>query len=180
MTKPVREYTSALFSLATENNAEKEILNSFSVIEEVLSEFPRYFLLISSPNIPVSERENLISESFSGKCHILAVIFLKLLCRNERFDILPQCIKEYKKLYSKHISLSAPKIISAVPLSDAEKKELIKTLCELTQCEVRPEYKTDKSILGGIIIRIDDRVFDGSLIHRLQNIKEVMKNENKY
>lgn len=70
--------------------------------------------------------------------------------------------------------VSSAHVVSAIELSNEEKTALIEKLEKLTGNTVAAEYEINESIIGGVIVNIDDKVIDGSIRHRLQEVKEVI------
>ena len=70
--------------------------------------------------------------------------------------------------------ISNARVTSAVELTEDEKNRLCKRLCEKLKAEVKIEYFIDEGLLGGLIVEVDGTVIDGSLRHRLREVKEVM------
>ena len=66
------------------------------------------------------------------------------------------------------------KVTSAVALTDTEKAKLIRKMEDTHKGKVQAEYLVDKELLGGMTLEIDGRILDGSLCHRLREIKDVM------
>ena len=65
-------------------------------------------------------------------------------------------------------------VISAVPLSDAQQADLVQQLSDYSGAEVRLELSEDSTIKGGIIVRLGDTVFDGSVATQLQRLKSLL------
>lgn len=175
MFKPTKEYATALFELASEKSAEKEFYDALITVEKAISAFSEYVLILSSPDIPISERECLPERVFRGKIPEEVLAFVKLLCGDGRIKQLSECVGEYKKLYGKAFSVSSALIVSAEPLTDKEKSEITGKLEKITDNTVVSEYEIDENILGGLIIRIDDKVFDGSIRAKIHEIRDVIE-----
>lgn len=173
MNELAAEYAAALFDLAKELSAEKEFAEALTSAEEEMSE--EYILLLSSPNISARKKEELLEDAFGKYYPEYIVSFLKLLCRNKRLKLLSKCIAQYNMLYKKFLSQTNARIISAAPLTEAEKEAVIKKLEAFTDSEVTAEYEIDKSIIGGLIIYINGKIFDGSVRRKLHEVKDVIK-----
>ena len=85
-----------------------------------------------------------------------------------------ESVDAYNELLDASERISSAKITSAVALSDAEKDKLIKRLERAGKGKIKAEYFVDEALLGGVIVEINGEIMDGSLRHRLQDIKEVM------
>lgn len=173
MSEIAAEYASALFDLAKEISSEKEFADALAAAKREVS--PEYIRLLSSPNVSLREKESLIDAAFQKSFPEYAVFFLKLLCKNKRLHLLSNCADEYEKLYKKSLSHSSARIVSAVGLSDEEKTAIIEKLERITKTEVTAEYEIDKTILGGVIVYINDKIFDGSVRRKLQEVKDVIE-----
>lgn len=174
MTETSKEYASALFMLAEEENLQKEIAENLGAVSNVMKGTPEYLDFLSSPNIPMSERIAAIDKAFEGNVHEYTASFIKLLCERGHIRLLHKCISEYNDLYHAADGISTARVICAVPLTKAE-KEALKAKLE-AQCghTVIVDYSVNKAIMGGIIVHLDGKVYDGSVRRRLHEIKEVM------
>ena len=174
MTDIAKEYGTALFMLACEENEKKSYAQALKTVKETFLEYPQYTELLSSPSISLKERIGVIEKTFSGVVPEHVLSYLKLLCEKGRMQCFLESVDEYNALLDASEHVANAKITSAVELTDAEKEKLINKL-ELTEkCKVCAEYFVDATLLGGLIVEVDGRIMDGSLRHRLQEVKEVM------
>ena len=168
-----KEQAIAIFQLAQEQHTEAEILSGLKAICGVMEQTPEMTAFLSSPGIPKQERLRVIDEAFSDAPEY-AVSLLCLLCERGNAAMFPDCVREYEKLYAASRRRSFAVVKSAVELTDGEKEKLRQKLEKISGNTVEAEYHTDPSLLGGVLVEMDGTVFDGSLRHRLQNVKEVM------
>ena len=174
MSRIGREYAEALFALACEDGAEKEMMSALDKISDILERSPEYRELLSSPSIPAGERAELVDQAFRGKLPEHAVSFVQLLCEKRRMSDFPQCAEEYKKLLEAKNAVTEATVISAVPLSDSEIGALKAKLEKISRRTVSVNCRVDAELLGGMIVEMDGRIMDGSLRHRLRELKDVM------
>ena len=175
MTEISKEYAQALFELACEQGAEKEYFNALELIAAELEQTPEYTTLLSAPDIPLDTRKELIADAFGGRVPPHVLSFLQLLCQQGRIRELKNCVPAYGELYKALESISTAQVISAVPLTDDQKKALVIKLEKISGHRVSATYEIDETLLGGLTVYMDDKVFDGSLRRRLKEIKEVME-----
>lgn len=173
MTEVSKEYATALFALACEEGKEKEILSALEAVSASLKDCPDYLEFLASPGIPLSERLGSAEVAFAGTPGYVSS-FLCLLCEKGRIRSFPECVEEYRRLYNVRKSVTEATIISAVPLSEKELSSLTKKLEKISGNTVIPRCSVDPSILGGVIVEMNGTVTDGSLRHRLREVKEVM------
>ncbi len=175
MTETSKEYASALFELAAEEERLPEVSESLALIHSQFRENPGYADLLASPNIPVSERLAAIDEAFGGAVSEEVISFLKILCRKDSIRSVYKIIHDFNDLYRTSRGVAKARVISAVPLKSAEKEKLKAKLEKLCSKEIVMECITSPSVLGGLVVYVDGRVLDGSLRRRLHDIKEVIE-----
>ena len=129
--------------------------------------------LLSSPNIPIEERRNLIGQAFAEQVPEYVLSFTQLLCSGAHSGI-QKLRKRVRSALPDLESVSTARIISAAALTDSQKKALIEKLEKISGHTVTAEYEIDEALLGGLTVYIDDKVIDGSLRRKLKEVKEVI------
>lgn len=170
-----REYAEALYALAVENDREKEYLEALESAAALLTGHPDYVELLACPAIPREERDGLLEQSFGQMVPEQVLAFIQLLCAHGRIRSLNDCIEEYRRIYQTAVAISTAEVVSAVPLTEQEKEKLAAVLSARTGRTVTLTCTVDESLLGGMVVRVDGKVLDGSLRGRLHAVKEVMK-----
>ena len=174
MTEIAKEYAEALFLLACEEGEEKEIMTVLEEVEALFGETPELMELFSSPGIPQKERQEAIATVLGGSLPTHALSFLQLLCEKGRIRAFGSCVEEYRSLLRLRESVISAKVTTAVPLTEEELQGLVRSLEKKSGKTVLPECSVDPSLLGGVIVEMEGTVMDGSLRHRLQELKEVI------
>ena len=174
MTQTNKEYATALFSLATENNSVDQYEKSLIEIGNIFKENPDYIKVLESPAIPLSERVSFIDDAFGAVYTEYLVSFIKVLCENGKMRTILLCIDEFETLARAFSNRAIATVYSAVELSDEQKDAVCKKLEAITNKRIDPIYIIDESLIGGMKIEVDGKTFDGSIKHRLGDIKDVM------
>ena len=169
-----KEYGDALFMLALEEDRAKEYGDSLQAIQAAFLENPEYSQLLASPDVSLRERIAVIDAVFAKSVPQQVLSFVKLLCEKGRISCFEASYEEYMALFYASQRVINAKITSAVTLTDTEKAKLIRKLEDTHKGKVQAEYLVDKELLGCMIVEIDGRILDGSLRHRLREIKDVM------
>ena len=115
-----------------------------------------------------------MEQAFADQVPEYVLSFTQLLCANGHIQQFHDCVSEYESMYKALSSVSTARVVSAVELTDGEKSALINKLEKLTGHTVTASYETDDGILGGVVVYVDDKVIDGSLRHRLKEVKEAI------
>ena len=174
MTETSKAYADALFSLAMEQGEDEATLEALHLVQQVLGEAPDTLAMLASPAIPKNERLQVIEKAFQGQIPEQVVSFLQVMCAHGHIREVPDTIRAYEELHNAAVKLSTARVASAVPLTDKEKADLQASLEKKLGRSIRLECSVDETLLGGLVIQVDGRVIDGSLKHRLHEIKEVM------
>lgn len=174
MTQTNKEYATALFSLATENNAVDEYEKSILEIGNIFKEIPDYIKVLVSPAIPLSERIAFIDKAFEGTYTEYLVSFIKVLCENGHIAQVIGCIEEFCDLVRIYKNRTIATVYYVEPLTEEQKAALLDKLQKISGKVIEPEYIKDESLIGGIKVQIDDKIFDGSIKNRLNRAKGVI------
>lgn len=174
MTHTSREYAEALFELAAEEDRAAEYDEALTLMETTLAENPAFLDLLSSPAVPRQERQDALSSAFEDRVPLsLLLLTRQMVFRGHARDI-PGMIGEYRALVQASRGETTARVISAVPLTDAERETLAGKLEARFGRKMNLVCEVDPALLGGLRVETEGRVLDGSLRARLQELKEVM------
>lgn len=174
MTQINKEYAIALFNLAVENDAVEEYENCLQNINKVFEENHEYIKVLESPAIPLSERISFIEEAFGKTYTEYLVSFIKVLCENGHIAEICSCISEFQNLVRIYKNRAIATVYYVEPLTDEQKTALLDKLQKISGKVIEPEFIKDESLIGGIKVQIDDKIFDGSIKNKLQKAKGVI------
>ncbi len=169
-----KEYAEALYMLAAENNNIEMYSEDLNLIKDIIKSNPEYIELLSSPAIPMGERLSAISEAFEGRICDNIQSFLMILCENSNIRLLENCIDEFSHLVMAFSKKTTANIYSASLLNDEQKIALCKKLEAMTGKTVFPIFNIDETLIGGVKVEIDGKTYDGTVKHRLSEIKDVI------
>ena len=174
MTQTEREYAVALFTLAVEEGAVEEYNSALGLIGSVIGENPEYIEFLASPAIALEERIQAIDEAFSAHIPENVASFMKILCEHSQVRLFAECTEEYRKLAMAFSKTAVAEITSAVALSDEQKAGICKKLEKITGKSIEANYTIDESLIGGVKIEVEGKTFDGTVKHRLSQVKDVI------
>ncbi len=169
-----KEYGTALFMLACEDQKQRRFFESLELLVSTFEENPGYTDFLSSPGIPLGERLSAVASAFADTVPEEVLSYLQLLCEKGRMSCFFDSVKEYKALLDASERISRVKVTSAVELTDEEKQKLRVRLEAAYGRRVELEYSIDEDLLGGMVVDIDGKVIDSSLRYRLREVKEVI------
>ena len=163
-----RRYSKAIFEIAEEKNQVKEIyemLNSAMVLYRTDKEFKNFIL---NPLIDNEQKKSVLNEIF-GKDNSENLNILLYILDKGRMNCIKYIVAEYLKIYYRKNRILDVRATFTKELTDEQKKKLIDKLSQKTGKEINLEIKIDKDILGGGIIKIGDKIIDGSIRRELDN-----------
>ncbi len=182
-------YGDALFETAMDNEKVDALYEEVQTLILILKDNPQLTVLLNNPQIVKEEKVAVMHQIFSGKVEEELMGFLSIIVEKDRqndllpiFDYFIQRVREFKK-----IGMAA--VTSAVELRDTQKADLENKLLATTPyVEFEMRYQVDPALLGGMVIRIGDRVVDSSIRTRLYGLKRELsaiqlqswKGETKY
>jgi F-type H+-transporting ATPase subunit delta len=148
-----------------------EQLDSF--VDDVLAKLPQLRLAMESPRISLENKERLIDRALGDGASREFRNFLKVVARKRRFDALPAIRAAAHKLYNDRRGRVAATLTTAEPISDDVRDQTARDLARRLGKEIQLRTRVDPEILGGIVIRIGDTVYDGSLKNQLRRVRTV-------
>ena len=170
MASLANEYAEALFLLASETGRESAFREELARIAPFFTE--EYLAYLSTPAVPVTERTEALKRAFEGAVSEEVLSFLCLLTEKGRMGIFHDALKEYGKLDDSRRRVTEARVVTALPLSEEEKARLTAKLEAVSGKRVAASFEIDASLLGGVLVEMDGRTYDGSLRFRLQDVKD--------
>ena len=165
-------YAEALFQLSEEENISKEIYSELHDVVQLVKENKDLDNVFKSPLVAKNEKIDLIEALFNEKINNNLKNFLKILVEKGRMSSLQAIELTFKELLNEKHNILEGTVISAVSLTTEKVKELEETLSKKYNKNITLENKVDKSILGGVLVRLGNIQIDGSVKTRLDNIKD--------
>ncbi len=161
-------YGEALFELAVEEGKENQFLEEVTGLKNILDENPEFGKLMNHPKILKEEKLKVLKDVFEGRISKELLGFLHLVVSKDRYgeidSILDYFIAQVKQL--KGIGIAH--VTTAILLDEAKKKEIEAKLQTNTPFKkMEMHYQIDEDLIGGMVIRIGDRVVDSSVKTKL-------------
>lgn len=174
MTGTAKEYADALFMLARENGTEQAFADALELVAATFTADPAYIDLLASPVISKDTRKELLRNAFGDTLPQEVIACIALMCDGGHIRAFFALRDEFMEQFHLLSKVTVAAVTSAAPLSDEEKTQLVAQLSAQTGNTVTATYTVDPALIGGIKIEMDGCVLDGSIKHRLRELKEVM------
>lgn len=165
-------YAKALIDAMEKKGTTEEVVAELSsLVTDVLAHFPQFQAVIDSPRLSLGEKAQLIDRVFGGRASEDLKIFLRVLSDRGRLNCLREVSIESRRLLNELRNRTAVEVTTAKALTDDERNSLVHELQLKLNCEIDLQQKVDEDILGGIVVRVGDKVIDGSVRNRLQQMR---------
>jgi len=172
-----KTYGDALFELATEENKEDILLEEAEGIKKLITENNEFLKMMNHPQITREEKETIIENIFKGKISDEMTGFLRLLVINGRFSELESVIDYFIAKIKEYKKIGIAYVVTPLELSDKQKSDIEQKLLDTTKYEkMEMNFDIDESLIGGMTIRIGDRVIDSSIKSKLNKLTKELKN----
>ncbi|WP_096203053.1 F0F1 ATP synthase subunit delta [Bacillus sp. FJAT-45350] len=165
-------YAVALFQVAKEQGTLEQVGNELQLVKNVFSNTDGFIELINHPKVENTKKLDLIRESFSNAVSKTVLNTLLLLVERNRMGALYPLIKEFEKLSFEERNIAFATVYSTVKLTEEQQQLLSSSFAKKVGKEtLYIENIVDPTLLGGLRIRIGDRIFDGSVKTQLDRLE---------
>lgn len=167
-----KRYARALFELATEQGQVEKIGQALDAVATALQQSDELWGVVENPKHPLEVKRNVmqaIAERVGAP--ITVTHALMMLTERRRLRHLRAIADAYQSMAEEKAGRLRAEVVSAAPLPDAYYRELEATLSEVTGRKVTLVRRTDPSLIGGVVAKVGDTVFDGSIRNRLRDIR---------
>ncbi len=167
-------YAKAFFSLAKEKNLLDTLKKDIELISKVCKQSTDFVLLLESPIVKTSKKTTLITSIFSEKIDKLTLKFLQLITKNKREIFIPSICQYFLELTREDQNIKSALLTTATKLDGAALKKIESILTEQLHAKIEFSNDVNPDIIGGMVIRIEDRQYDASVATQLKKIKQAL------
>lgn len=172
-TKVAARYAKALLELAVENNKVERISKDMRYLAHVNNDAADFAILLNSPVINSDKKMNIFRELF-GAFDQLSMMFIELITKNRREYLLGQIAQSYEAQLKASKGITPVTLLSSVPLNAQTKKDILAKVQASVNGTLEVTEEIDESLIGGFIIRMDDKQIDASVSSQLANLKQTL------
>jgi F-type H+-transporting ATPase subunit delta len=170
----VSAYAQSLFGLASAEEMTDRVEEELHELERLYQANPEMKEFINNPTIRAEGKKDALVELLGDKLSRITLNHMYLLVDQERGRMLPKVAEEFYRLASEARAKVTAEVVTAVPIADSTREQLGETLRRMTKKDVYLRARVDDSILGGAIVRVGDKVLDGSVRSKLNQLKKQM------
>ena len=168
-------YADALFSSAVEENCLEEVKADLEGLYEAFKGNTEFFGMMDAPTFEKEEKTKILKETFEGKTEKLLYNFICLLCDKKRTSLFLKISESFFESYRDYHGFLEVNAVSAVALSEEQKEKLREKLSALTGKKILLKTQVEPSVIGGIILRYDNKEIDGSVQKKLDSLRNTIR-----
>ncbi len=176
VTRLARRYAKSLLELATETGKTEVVKKDMAFLAEAYKESRDLRVFLKSPVIEGSKKVAILKEVLRSQLDELTERFIKLMAKGGREGDLATIAQAYLDLYQKQNGIEAAVVTTAAPLTEAQRTSLISKLAETLGKEIVLEEKVNPELIGGMILRVDNREYNGSIATKLNLLRKDFAN----
>ncbi len=165
-----RRYAEAAFEVARDADAIAAWNDALARATAAFAD-PRVAEVLTNPTLSAAARQALLQRVLVQPLPDTVLNLVGLLMVRRRIELLPLVAAEFQRLVDRHEGVSRAVVTSAAELTADERRELEERLVQLTGGPVRLATDIDPSLLGGVVVRLGDRLYDGSVRGRLERLR---------
>ncbi|MBM7645363.1 F-type H+-transporting ATPase subunit delta [Scopulibacillus daqui] len=176
MSEAVAErYARALFEVAKERETVDAVEEQCQLVGTTINQHRELKSVLSHPQIDSKDKKAIIEQVFKKEVNEEVVNLLKVLIDHHREGIFNDVVDEFTAMANQHRGIVEVVVTTATPLKEKEKEKLAETLGQTLNKKLRIKTKVDPDVIGGLLVRIGNRLYDGTMAGKLARFKQELK-----
>ena len=165
-------YAAALFSLAKDEKKVATYRKEIKEVEKLLTGDPMFLECFSSYKVSHEDIYHLLDEAFKGLESPSLLPFLKLLVSKHLISSISEISETFYGMCNEYLGIKEGLIYSTSRLTEEEISKLEKTLEDKLSCKVSLKNKIDHTLIGGVRIVLDGKIYDGSVENKIETLRK--------
>ena len=171
MTERVDAYADALFAVASAEGALEAVEQELFTVARAIEGSDELRNTLTDERVPIQRRQGIVEQLLGDNAHPTTTALVSFVVGAGRARDLPAIIDKLVERAASERAQEVAEVRSAMPLDDAQRERLAEALGRATGKRISLKVVVDPSVLGGVIARIGDTVIDGSVRHRLSQLR---------
>ena len=166
-----RNYAETLFELARRNESIQEYGDALGMVAGLLEDDSRFRTFVETPRIDDENKKDVIRKVFRDKAPKQVINFVLITIDKRRQTLLREISEEYSLLLDNHLGREHVEVTVARPLDDTTANVVSEQLSKMLGRQAIPHIRVKPEILGGLIVRTGDMIYDRSVRRRLEDLR---------
>lgn len=169
-----KNYAEALFELGERSGETERFAELMAALADAVEEEPSIKVVLDSPRVTKDQKRDILADALAGVAPEPFIRFLGAVIRRGRQALLVPIHQQFTALVDAKLNRVRVAVTLARQPDEALRRLVGERLAAALSKTVVPTYRTDPAILGGAIVRVGDRIMDGSLRRRLVTLRRKM------
>jgi F-type H+-transporting ATPase subunit delta len=165
-------YAKAIMELSIQQGNIEQVLEDIRMIHHLCDTSHDLLLFFRSPLIHLDKKEKVIKALFEGKVSTMVLESFLLLARKNRTQMIPSVAREFIRMYLKDHNIKKAFVYTATALSEASRAQILTQLNALFGVKLEIEEIIQPELIGGYVLQVEDKRFDGSFASTLRKLKK--------
>lgn len=165
-------YAHALVAIGQKQGQPAELLSQLEAFGAVLDELPRLKAALESPRIAVADKHSLLDKALGDRFDRSLRNFLQVIVEKGRFNCLGAIARASRGLVDEMSGRVVASVTTAEPMDDSTRSRLAERLGQVLGKTVEVQTKQDPGLIGGLVVRVGDTVYDGSIANHLKQLRK--------
>lgn len=174
--RSAQRYAKALLEIAIEQKSADQVKADMDTLLSALNQSRELRNLMLSPVVKADQKEQVMEKVFGSHISELSMRFLQLLTRKHREMFLREMAAAYGVAWRAHKGVKQLQITSAHPLTEAQRSEMIAKAREWANSDIEIEERINPDLIGGFVMRLDDKQIDASVASQLKELRSSFSN----
>lgn len=164
-----RRYAQAVFQIALEHDGLDAWVDDLQTLADLLDD-REVAGFLDAPQVPDARKLETVRQLLGDSVSTLAANLLSLLATKSMTQLVPGILEQFSAMVDRHRGIEWADVTTAVPLDEAQEKEVSQLLSGVAGSEVSLRAYVEPELIGGMVARLNDRVIDGSVRSKLKNM----------
>lgn len=165
-------YAKALLAATEASGSDTVVAELEAVVGELFRKSPRFEETLSSPRVTVPEKLKLIDVTLGGRVSSELLRFIKVVCEHGRLDCLRSIYRSARTMLNEKQGIVQVQMVTAEGVDQATVDQVRAALKQKLGADVDMTTSTDPALIGGVLVRVGDKVYDGSIARKLELLRE--------
>jgi len=167
-------YARSLLELATERNEAVPMAQELAGLRQIVDENRSFQMFLADPGISIAERDQMIDRLFKGRVSPLLEKFLRVLNSHGRLGGIVHVVDAYDELLDEQLGKIEVDVTVAHKLESAQLEQVRQRVSQALKKDAVVHQYVDENIIGGLVIRVQDKLIDASVRTQLTALRERM------
>ncbi|NLN14397.1 MAG: ATP synthase F1 subunit delta [Tissierellia bacterium] len=171
-----KRYALSIFEAGLELEKLDIFNKELKYLDEVLKAEKDFFEILKNPRISKDEKKSLITEIFRGRLSQEVINFFYIIIDKRREKFIFDIIREYQSIYNEYNNILKVEAVTAIQMDEKAKEKLKLVLENKLGKKVDIINKVDKSILGGVLLKMEGKIIDSTIRSQLKKLENLITN----